>query len=219
MLSLTQVNRLPADCHVFQHLLEGASGGPLPEWDRVQHGLQVRNIEAGGIVFLQDILHPCVYAVRSGLLKLSYLSEDGTEWIKSFPHEGHFFASIAALELRGCTSFMVTALEPCTLEQVDYWVLSGLAATQLSWSRALHALTLVFAARKEQRERELLTLGAETRYLAFKDAHPDLEQRIPQKDLARHLGLTPVGLNRIVVRVRRGLGPAGSDLSLKKRVA
>jgi CRP-like cAMP-binding protein len=203
MPSLTQVNHTPAPQHVFQRLLETALGGRMPEWDRVERSLQVRQFEAGGTVFLQDVVHPYVYAVRSGLVKLSYLSEDGTEWIKSFAHEGRFFASIAALEPRGRTSFMVTALEPCTLEQVDYQVLSALAATQLPWSRALQALTLVFAARKEQRERELLTLAPEARYRAFRDAHPELEQRIPQKELARHLGLTPVGLNRIVVRVRR----------------
>lgn len=206
MPSLTQVNRPPTAEQVLKTLLETAAGGPLPQWERVQSAMQIRHFETGGTVFLQDVAHPYVYAVRRGLLKLSYLGEEGDEWIKSFAHEGRFFASIAALEPRGRTSFMVTALEPCTVEQLDYHLLYELASTHLPWSRALHALTMVFAARKEQRERELLTLSPEPRYIAFRDAHPELEQRIPQKDLARHLGLTPVGLNRIVVRVRRGLG-------------
>lgn len=203
MPSLTQVNRPPPAGQVLRSLLESAAGGALPAWERVQGALQVRNVEAGGTVFLQGVEHPYLYAVRHGLFKLSYLSEDGHEWIKSFAQEGRFFASIAALEPRGRTSFMVTALEPSAVEQVDHRVLTELAATHLSWSRALLGLTMVFAARKEQRERELLTLAPEPRYLTFRDAHPDLVQRIPQKDLARHLGLTPVGLNRIVVRVRR----------------
>lgn len=206
MPSLTQVNRPPSADHVLKTLLETAAGGPLPEWERVQSALQIRHFETGGTVFLQDVAHPYVYAVRSGLLKLCYLGEHGDEWIKSFAHEGRFFASIAALEPRGRTSFMVTALEPCTLEQLDFRLLYELASTHLPWSRALQSMTMVFAARKEQRERELLTLKPELRYIAFRDAHPELEQRIPQKDLARHLALTPVGLNRIVVRVRRGLG-------------
>ena len=198
MSSLTQINRLP----VAKALLESASGGPLPEWDVVQNALRVRNFEAGGTVFLQDVAHPYVYVVRSGLVKLSYLGEDGNEWIKSFAHEGRFFGSMAALEPHGRTSFMVTALEPCTVEQVDYRLLAGLASLHLPWSRALHAMAMVLATRKEKREWELLTLGPEARYIGFKDAYPELERRIPQKDLARHLGLTPVGLNRIVRRVR-----------------
>jgi len=163
----------------------------------------MRRIEAGGTVFLQDVDHPFVYAVQTGLLKLSYLREDGTEWVKSFAGEGRFFASIAALQPKGRTSFMVTAIEDSALERLDYRLLEVLAEKHLPWSRALHNLTMVFAARKEARERDLLTLNAEERYLAFRAAEPNLAKRIPQKDLARHLGLTPVGLNRIVMRLRR----------------
>ncbi len=107
------------------------------------------------------------------------------------------------LPLKGRTSFMVTALETSMVERLDYRLLSDLADRHLAWSQALRRLTLVFAARKEQRERELLTLNAEQRYLAFRVAHPDLAIRVAQKELARHLGITPVGLNRIVVRLRR----------------
>jgi CRP-like cAMP-binding protein len=202
MASLTQVNPPNDGMPVLQRLLEAATGGPLPEWSRVAKDLSIRTFEPGGTVFLQDVSHPYVYAVRRGLLKLSYLKEDGAEWIKSFAFEGRFFASIAALEPGGRTSFMVTALEDTLLERVDYRLLATLAAHHLPWSQALCSMTMLFAARKEQRERELLTLNAENRYLAFRQAYPHLESRIPQKDLARHLGLTPVGLNRIVTRVR-----------------
>lgn len=188
---------------VFRDLLESAAGGQLPDWTRVADALTVRRIAAGGAVFLQDVEHPFVYAVQAGLLKLCYLSEEGTEWIKSFASEGGFFASIAALQPKGRTSFTVTVIEDSVLERIDYQLLADLARQHLAWSRALHAMTMIFAARKEARERDLLTLNAEDRYLAFCAREPDLASRIPQKDLARYLGVTPVGLNRIVMRVRR----------------
>lgn len=218
----TQVNRRPraqapgtvsADASVLRALLEGAIGGTLPEWAMVQAALARCEVAPGGTVFAQDVEHPFVYAVRSGLLKLCYLGEDGSEWVKSFAHEGRFFASIAALDdaREGTpavapavrTSFAVVALEHCVLERIDYRLLTRLAERHLPWARALLAMTIVFARRKEQRERELLTLNAEQRYLAFRETSPGLEARLPQKDLARFLGITPVGLNRIVMRVRR----------------
>lgn len=188
---------------VFRDLLESAAGPGLPEWPIVADALTLRTLEPGSTVFLQDVEHPFVYAVRKGLLKLSYLSEDGTEWIKSFAHEGRFFASIAALQPKGRTSFMATAIEASVIERLDYRLLAELSQRHLAWSHALQVMTLAFAARKEARERELLTLNAQGRYLAFCTAHPDLQRRVPQKDLARHLGVTPVGLNRIVMRLRR----------------
>jgi DNA-binding MarR family transcriptional regulator len=59
-----------------------------------------------------------------------------------------------------------------------------------------------YAIRKEWRERDLLTLSPEQRLQAFLDREGHLAQRVPQKDLARHLGVTPVSLSRI----RRRLG-------------
>jgi CRP-like cAMP-binding protein len=76
----------------------------------------------------------------------------------------------------------------------------------VTWANVVRRALLIFARRKEkrERERELLTLRPEQRYRAFMAETPGLEERIPQRDLARHLGLTPVGLNRIVARVKRG---------------
>jgi len=181
-------------------------GPALPEWPRVADAMAVRQVMAGATVFRQDEEHPHVYGVRHGLVKLCYLDPHGNEWIKSFIGEGGFFASLAALAPGGRTSFMAVALEDSTLERVDHALLDDLASRHLAWSRALHALTMTHSVRKEQRERELLTLSAEARYRAFVATHSDLAMRIPQKDLARHLGVTPVGLNRIVRRVREAGG-------------
>jgi len=187
-------------------LLSALAPGPLPETDRVRDALQVRKHPAGATVFLQDTAHPHVHAVRSGLVKLAYLGEDGNEWIKSFVAEGGFFASLAALSPGGRTTFLAETLEPSCIEGVAHAVLDDLASRHLVWSRALQALSMKHAARKEQRERELLTLDAEARYRRFVADQPGLCGRIPQKDLARHLGVTPVGFNRIVKRVRLASG-------------
>lgn len=193
---------------VFQGLLEQAASGPLPEWDAVAQTIALRAVEPGAALFLQDVDHPYVYAVRDGLLKLVYLDPDGEEWIKSFAEEGRFFCSLAALAPGGLTNFMATAIEPSTVERLDFRLLAALAQKHLAWSNALLALTMAFATRKETRERERLTLDAEGRYLAFRLASPELAVRLPQKDLARHLGVTPVGLSRIVTRVRRRETPS-----------
>lgn len=185
-------------------LLTTAAGAEaLPEWARVAAAIVPVSVAAGGAVFLQGVTHPFIYGVQSGLVKLHYLDADGEEWIKSFIPEGRFCASLAALEQGGRTSFMATALEPAELERVDYALLDELASRHMEWARALFGLMRTFAARKEQREKELLTLTPEGRYRSFLAAEPALATRIPQKEMARHLGVTPVGLNRIVMRVRR----------------
>jgi hypothetical protein len=55
---------------------------------------------------------------------------------------------------------------------------------------------------KVRRERDLLMLSAEALYRKFVNETPSLAERVPQKDLAAFLGVTPVGLNRIIRRCR-----------------
>jgi CRP-like cAMP-binding protein len=184
-------------------LFDRLADGPLPSWERLEVEIVERQIDAGGTVFMQDAEHPFVYVVRSGLIKNVYFDASGEDWIKSFSEEGRFFASVSALEPHGRTSFAAIAIEPSAVERIPYSVLEHLAQGEATWANAMRRALLIFAGRKEKREKELLTLRPEQRYRAFIAETPGLERRIPQRDLARHLGLTPVGLNRIVQRVRR----------------
>jgi CRP-like cAMP-binding protein len=200
--ALTGVNRHPiASQALFERL---AGGGTLPGWEELAAGIAVVFVAAGGSVFLQEAEHPFVYVVRRGLVKNVYLGEDGEEWIKSFSHEGLFFASVAALRPGGRASFSVSAIEPSELERIAFGRLNALAQRHLPWAIVMQRALLIFGERKEKRERELLTLDAEARYRRFLAETPALARRIPQKDLARYLGVTPVGLNRIIKRIERG---------------
>jgi CRP-like cAMP-binding protein len=46
-------------------------------------------------------------------------------------------------------------------------------------------------------------LSPEERFIQFRDKHPDLLQRVPQKYLASYLGITTVSLSRIKARVAK----------------
>jgi len=197
--ALTQVNAVSA---ATRSLFEALAGGPLPRWPEFATHVQLKAVEAGGTVFMQGAEHPYVYVVRRGLIKNVYLRDTGDAWIKSFSSEGRFFASVAALKPGGRTSFSAMCVEDSELERIPFQVIERLADSDLAWSTVLRRALAVFADRKEQRERELLTLNPEDRYRAVLAEQPDIEGRITQKDLAAYIGITPVGLNRIVRRVK-----------------
>lgn len=198
--ALTRVNAASA---ATQSLFERLAGGPLPRWPEFATQIQLKFVEAGGTVFMQGAEHPYVYVVRRGLIKNVYLRDSGDAWIKSFSSEGRFFASVAALKPGGRTSFSAVCVEDSELERIPFRVIEPLADSDLAWSTVLRRALAIFADRKEQRERDLLTLNPEDRYRAVLAEQPDLESRITQKDLAAYIGITPVGLNRIVRRVKR----------------
>lgn len=197
--ALSQVNAAPA---ATKSLFETLASRPLPRWPEFATQVQLKSVEAGGTVFMQGAEHPYVYVVRRGLIKNVYLRDTGDAWIKSFSSEGRFFASVAALKPGGRSSFSAVCIEDSELERIPYEVIERLADSDLAWSTVLRRALAIFADRKEQRERELLTLTPEDRYRAVLAEQPDIEGRITQKDLAAYIGITPVGLNRIVRRVK-----------------
>lgn len=184
-------------------LLETLAGEPLPEWERFARDVRERRLAAGESLFQADQAWPWLAVVTSGVAKLVYPREDGSERIKSFIAEGGFFASLAALTPRGRTTFAAVAMTELAVEQIPYVSLREFGDRHIAWQRALRVGIEFYGARKEKRERELLTLTPEQRYGRFLAEEPALATRIPQKDLALYLGITPVALSRIRGRLQR----------------
>jgi CRP-like cAMP-binding protein len=178
------------------------AGVALPCIQVLLQSIEVLEIAARECVFRENEERKCVYVVRSGLLKQYYTSEDGSEWIKSFTSEGTPFACPEALSASGRTSFSSEAIEPSIVECISYPTVQRLAHEHLPWQHALSWAFQQLAMLKMRRERDLLMLTAEQLYASFCTRFPELVLRVPQKDLASYLGVTAVGLNRIVRRHR-----------------
>ncbi|HEV7320075.1 MAG TPA: Crp/Fnr family transcriptional regulator [Ensifer sp.] len=198
-MALTEVNRRQgAAISLFEHI----AGHGLAQAERLSETIHVRSVKPGETVFHQDEPHPYVYVIESGLVKLTYLRADGEEWIKSFAVEGRFFASLSALVPGGRATFSAIAVESSRLERIPFTTLEALADNDLGWSRMIRSALMMLAERKERRERQFLTLAPEERYRTLLVEDPAVVSRVPQKDLAAYLGITPVGLSRIASRVR-----------------
>lgn len=189
-----------AALRLLQALAQGFSAEALPEADSLS--LSRISLAPGETLFEAEVAQPYVYVVERGLLKLHYLLADGEEWIKSFSQTGMFLGSLSALEPGGRSSFAVTALEVSVVERIDFRQLEALAARHPAWLWALYRAMQRLAVLKEERERVLLTLTPPQRYAEFLREDVSLAERIPLKDLARYLGITPVSLSRIRARVR-----------------
>jgi CRP-like cAMP-binding protein len=184
-------------------LLARIGGEPLPDMHRLAGSITTTTYDAGRAVFRPGDRETRIFIVASGLIKLVYTQPDGTEWIKSFIPEGKFFACSTALRAGGVAGFSAEVMEKAVIEHFPFAAILGLALDQLAWSNVLNAMLLDYAIRKEERERAFLTLKPADRYNWLEDAMPDLVSRVPQKDLAAFLGVTPVGLNRIIKRRER----------------
>ena len=174
---------------------------PDPPPDAERH-VQLVPLCKGQRLFDIGQAHPYVHVLRRGCVKTLYRGADGQEWVQAFFDEGSFLCSLTSLLPGGVSSYACEALEPCEVERIDYAWLEATARAHPLWQQALLMGWKDYATRREQREHLLLTHTPEARYRAFVQQHPGLARRVPQQDLARHLGITPVSLSRIRARLR-----------------
>lgn len=140
------------------------------------------------------------WQVTSGVVRLFYLSDQGTERNRSFHGPGHWVAgSLPPLVLP--SPYAIEALTPADAVELPY-------ATLQQWQRSFprigppleQALGHVFQ-QHAQREAELLSHTPEVRYQSFLATHGDLAPLLPQHHVASYLGISPVSLSRIRARL------------------
>lgn len=183
-------------------VLNALADGEVPVPEDVADHLHVVNLGKGQVLFDIGQPHPYIYVIRQGCVKTLYRDAEGQEWVQDFMAEGAFFCSLTALMPGGVSSYACEALEDCELERIDYAWLESTATQRPIWQKALLNGWKDYATRRELRERDLLTLKPPERYAAFVAQRPGLAPRLPQKDLARYLGITAVSLSRIRGRLR-----------------
>jgi len=97
--------------------------------------------------------------------------------------------------------FSVICLADSTLRKIPLALLLEQSDKDLEMANDVINLLIKLALKKEKREFEFLCLDAESRYRQLVEASPELLEKVTQNDLARYLGITPVGLSRIKKRV------------------
>ncbi|BDU36951.1 Crp/Fnr family transcriptional regulator [Vibrio nigripulchritudo] len=165
-----------------------------------KYGTEV-NKEDGEHLFRQGDYDGSMYIIQEGMLKAYYVTAEGKESVKSFLIEGDVIGSMSAAYARLQNTFSLITLTPCKLTKFDFQTLHQQTQNDIELSQNVIEILLKFAMKKEQRERDLLCLSAQERYENLLESAPDLIERVTQNDIARYLGVTPVGLSRIKQRV------------------
>lgn len=178
------------------------AGSDLPGRTLLEGGARRLSLDTGEALFLAGERQPCVHVVNAGVIKMIYETPDGVSWVKGFAETGICFASLTALEEQGLTSYSAYAEIPSTVERIEYRVILQLADQYPLWQRAIAHAYKIYGQRKERREKELLTLSAQDRYLNFLHEHSELAAILRQRDIASYVRVTPVALSRIRARLK-----------------
>lgn len=128
--------------------------------------------------------------IVSGCTKTFYSNENGQEHIIMFSVENWWTADIGSFVSQTPADFNVQCLEDTTVIQFHYDTIEVLFEKVPKLERFFRKIIERAFVASQKRLIRNLSLTAKERYLHFKNAYPEIEQRIPQYMIASYLGIT-----------------------------
>ena len=135
--------------------------------------------------------------LKKGVIRAFYRNNEGSEYNKHFFVENNMVGGYSSLVSQQPNKINQQALTDCELLIGDYKRITTLLNQHQDLERLLRKIAEGYFVDKEKREVEIVLLDANKRYAIFQNEYPQLEQLIPQYQIASYLGITPTQLSRI----------------------
>lgn len=154
-----------------------------------------KTILKGALLLKQGQIANQYYFIRSGALRF-YFGEYEAQLTAWIVFHNEFFTEITSLNPGKPTRFNIEAIEPTTVDYIEKADMEQLYKQFPAWQEFGRITWEAMAIRMIDEIIRFQTLSAEERYLEFLKI-PGFLQRIPIKQLASYLGITPNALSRI----------------------
>lgn len=182
--------------------------GLLLRHERLRAHVRGQELRAGDHVIRQGDVCSDIFILRSGLVKIHYVTREGKEWVKSFVMDRGVFGSRSAQMAGEGSAFAVVCVEDSEVAAIPYPVFLEASLKDAQLMEIVFRFNEWLGLKKERREYDLLCRSAEERYRTFVTRDAELASRLTQVDIARYLGITPIALSRIKRRLaNRGTAP------------
>lgn len=182
------------------------SYSPISEqsWNLIDQLITFKTVNKDETILNQGRVAKDIYFVCKGVLRAYTTDMDGNFYTKNLFLENQLAGSTVSYLLSKPSHFIIDALEDSIIISINYKAYRHLIDTNTDLKDFYIAyLEKNWVIDKEPREVSLVMEDAKKRYLHLLDTHPDIDQRIQQKHLASHLGITPTQLSRIKKELKK----------------
>ncbi|WP_421794842.1 Crp/Fnr family transcriptional regulator [Haliscomenobacter sp.] len=165
--------------------------------------LEFKSLKRKGFLIQPGELCRYEHFITKGCLRTYTIDENGFEHILMFAIEDWWTGDLYSFLTQTPASLFIDALEDTELLVISKHNLEKLYVEIPKFERFFRIILQNAFVAQQQRINQNLSFSAEQRYLHFIDKFPTLEQRIPQRQIAAYLGITPEFLSMIRRKLAR----------------
>ena len=164
---------------------------------KLQNISRFEKIQAHTKIFKVDETPSEVFLLTSGIIRAYIHTECGKEYNKNLFLPINFVGPLTALIKKEPAKITYETLTDCEGYILDYTGFIDLCKTNLDISFLYGKILEKSFIKYEKRNLELLSLDATQRYLKLREQISNIDDLIPQFQIASYLNITPVQLSRI----------------------
>ncbi len=135
--------------------------------------------------------------IIKGCLRTYTIDENGFEHVVMFGIEDWWVGDLFSFLTQSPSTYYIDAIEESEILQIKKSDLDKLYERVPKFERFFRLILQNAFIAQQQRINQNLSFTAEQRYLDFITKHPNLEQRLSQKQVSAYLGITPVFLSML----------------------
>lgn len=137
------------------------------------------------------------YILKSGLVGSFIKNDNGNEFIRTLYTSNKSLGSLSSLLKKEASNASYICLTDCEIVGGNFYDFIELTQKNKELARIYITVLEQVYLRSEKRIDELSLFDAKQRYLILKEDIPEIENLLPQYQIANYLNITPVQLSRI----------------------
>ncbi|MCK6608128.1 MAG: Crp/Fnr family transcriptional regulator [Flavobacterium sp.] len=159
--------------------------------------LETKKLKRKEFLFKQGEICKTENFIVKGCLRTYTIDNNGFEHIVMFGIEDWWVGDLLSFLTQSPTTYYIDALEDTEILQITKPNLDKLYERVPKFDRFFRLILQNAFIAQQNRINQNLSFTAEQRYLNFISKHPNLEQRLSQKQISAYLGITPVFLSML----------------------
>lgn len=173
-------------------------------WALIASIVRFQKLKEGEVLLREGQVAQDFHFICKGALRAFVTDYDGNIYNKNIFLSGRFAGSKVSLIQKAPSEFTLEALGDSVIISLDYFKYRKFINKREDLKNFYIAyLEKNWILDKEKREISLVMENATQRYQKLLDKHPDIDDRIPQRHIASHLGITPTQLSRIRKKLKK----------------